>query len=111
MVGKVARAAARAVARAEAQRAAAGDRPQSPGLVGTARHHAVRLWQPVQPLATHQALQRGNALAGGVGVRALYAALQLAHPAPLGGLLGAARPRAVADLLRRDTGRGDQAGL
>ena len=85
--------------------------PNRRGLVGARRHHAVRLWQPVQPPPAHQALEGGHVLAGGMGIRAVHAALQLAHPAEMADVLGAAGACAVADLLRRDPGRGDQAGL
>ena len=85
--------------------------PNRRGLVGASRHHAVRLWQPVQPQPAHAAAEGGHVLAGGMGIRALYAALQLAHPAQMAAVLGAPGARAMADLLRRDHGRGDQAGL
>src|SRR4029453_12881801 len=79
--------------------------------MGARRYHAVRLWQPVQPHATQQAAQGVVLLARGLGLRTLYAAVQLAHPVALAGVLGAAWARAVADLLRRDPGRGDETGL
>src|SRR5262249_30019179 len=111
MVGGIARTATRAAARAEATRAAAHDRAKSPRAVGARRHHAVRLWQSVQPDATQQALEGVLLLARGLGLRALYAAVQLARPVALAGVLGAARACAVADLLGRDPVRGDEAGL
>src|SRR5215471_15316474 len=111
MVGEIARAATRAVARVEAKWAAAHDRAKSPRAVGARRHHAVRLWQSVQPDATQQALEGVLLLARGLGLRALHAAVQLARPVALAGVLGAARAWAVADRLGRDPGRGDEAGL
>ena len=60
MVGEIARAAARDVARAEAERAASDRRPQSPRALGARRYHAVRLWQPVQPPPAHQAPEGGR---------------------------------------------------
>src|ERR1044071_6817421 len=111
MVGKIAGAVARAVARAEAERPSLDDRAKSPGLMGARRYHAVRLWNSVQPHPAQQAPEGMLLLARGLGLRALYAAVQLAHPVALAGVLGTAGARAVADLLRRHPGRGDQAGL
>src|ERR1044071_8304211 len=111
MVGKIAGAVARAVARAEAERPSPDDRAKSPGLMGARRYHAVRLWHSVQPHPAQQAPEGVFLFTRGLGLRALYAAVQLAHPVALAGVLGTAGTRAVADFLRRDPGRSDQAGL
>src|SRR5262249_62403318 len=109
MVGEIARAATRAVARVEAKRAAAHDRAKSPRAVGARRHHAVRLWQSLQPDATQQALEGVLLLARGLGLRALYAAVQLARPVALADGLGAARAGAAAERVGRLPGRRVQA--
>src|SRR6516225_6415285 len=106
-----ARAAARAVEGARAKRPTAHHRAEPPRAVGARRYHALRLRASVQPLADHQALEGRHVLARGLAVRALHAALQLARPAEMAGVLGAARPRAVAGLLRRHPGGSDETDL
>src|SRR5262245_26934362 len=98
MVGEAARPLARGLAGLGAARAALDRRAQSPGLVGARGHDAVRLWQPLQPPPDHPPTERGDVLAGRLGIRAAHAALQLAHPVAVAALLGAARAPVVADL-------------
>ena len=85
--------------------------PNRRGLWARVEFDTLRSRTSLQPLADHQAPKGRHVLSGGVAVRALYAALQLAHFAQMAGVLGAARPRAVARLLRRDHGGSDEADL
>src|SRR5271169_3694282 len=95
---------ARVVASARAERAIAHHLAEPPRALGAGRLDALRLRTTLQPLANHEASQERHVLAGGLPIRPLYAALQLARPAQMASVLGAARRRAMASLLRRDPG-------
>src|SRR5207342_526638 len=86
-----ARAVARAVASDGAERTAAHHRAEPAWPVGPRRLHALRLRAPVQPLADRDAAQGRHVLSRGLAIRALHAALLLARPAQMAGVLGAAR--------------------
>ena len=85
--------------------------PNRRGLWARVELHALRPRSPVQPLADRDTAQGRNVLSRGLAIRALHAALLLARPAQMARVLGAARPRSVACLLRRDPGRSDEADL